>query len=150
MNITFPNNTKEIIDKIRLAIGRPIEFVTTESGTPCPASGCDLDPIANTSTNSFCLTCSGMYWIPEYGSYTISGHIAWGKDEILKWESGGQWFSGEAGAQIEYSDTNITILDKTNYVVVDGKKLEIKKKLFRGVKALNRILLDLSEFDKED
>ena len=147
MNITFPSNTSEIISAIRNAIGREVSFITTESGNPCPV--CDLDPVANTSTDSFCTTCSGMYWIPVYETYTISGHITWGNDEIQQWESAGKWISGKCRAQIEYTDTNITILDKTKYLVVDGKKLEIKEKLFRGVPELNRILLDLDEFSEE-
>ena len=147
MNITFPDNTKAVIDAIRKSIGREVEFITTESGNPCPV--CDLDPIANTSTDSFCTTCSGMYWIPIYETYTISGHITWGNDEIQQWESAGKWIDGSCRVQIEYSDSNMTVLDKTSYLVVDGKKLEINKKLFRGVQPLNRVLLDLKEFGEE-
>jgi len=147
MNITFPSNTKTVIDAIRGVLGRGVEFITTESGNPCPV--CDLDPIANTSTDSFCETCSGMYWIPVYETYTISGHITWGQADILDWQSAGQLFDGECRVQVEYTDTNITILDKTEYLVVDNKKMEVKKRIERGVPTLNRVLLDLIELDKE-
>ena len=149
MNITFPSNSKEIIDGIRAAIGRNVDFVTVSGYTNCPASGCSLDIVSQTSTNSFCLTCSGMYYIPVYETETILAHITWGNDEIMQWESAGKWIDGSCRVAIEYSDTNMTILDKTNYLVVDGKKLEINKKLFRGVQPLNRVLLDLKEFGEE-
>ena len=149
MNITFPSDTKKIIDAIRTAIGREVIFVTNETPSGCTASGCSLDPIANTSTNSFCTVCSGNYWIPVYIEYTISGHITWNPSDILNWQSAGQLFDGEVRVQIEYTDTNIHILDITDHVILDNRIMEIKKKFFRGVKPINRILIDLIEKERE-
>lgn len=146
--ITFPSNTKEIIDQMRGAIGRNVTFVVLASSTACPS--CGYDPITRTSTDSFCETCSGEYWIPIYSGYTVSGHITWGKADILNWQSGGQQFDGDCRVQIEYSTRNIEILDITDHVIVDNKILEIKKKILRGVRELNRILLDLIEREKNE
>ena len=57
--IVWPTNTKTIIDNIRGAIGRTVDFYTVASSNPC--SVCDLDPVTDESTDSFCTTCSGLY-----------------------------------------------------------------------------------------
>ncbi len=144
--ITWPNDTKDIIDDIRTAIGRIVTFYTqTVSG----CSVCSLDPISNESTDSFCPSCSGIYWIPILTTSGILAHITWGSSEQLKWVSGGQLFDGDCRIQIEYTPENITVVDTSAYVEVDGRKMDINKKILRGVQPLNRILLDLVERDKD-
>ena len=144
MEITFPEDTEETIDAIRDAIGRDINFVTaTVSG--CIASGCTLDPITDTSTNSFCTTCSGQYWIPTYTQNTINAHVTWGGADILGWAVGGQYFDGDCRVQIKHTDANLNLVNNAEYVEVDNKILTIKSKTFKGVQNLNRIILDLIE-----
>jgi hypothetical protein len=144
--ITFPNNTVEIIDEIRGAIGRDVLFYM-EDVSPC--SGCDLDPNTNTSTNSWCPLCSGAYWITTYSGVTVSGHITWGQADILNWYSAGQMFDGDCRIQIKLTDENAILVDECKWLEADGKKLEIKKKIFRGVQPLNRIILYCIELNKE-
>lgn len=144
MNIVWPDNTTEIIDKIRGAIGRDVTFYVVASSTPCPT--CSLDPITNESTDSFCPTCSGIYWIPVYSGYTVSGHITWGNMDTLQWITTGQYFDGNARVQIKYTPESLSIVEQTQdsgYVVVDNESMEIKSILLRGVKNINRILINL-------
>lgn len=142
MIITFPSNTEEIIDEIRGAIGRDVNFITT-TFTECTV--CELDPITDTSLDSFCIYCSGLYHIPVYSSYTTSGHIMWGNVDELNWVAGGQFFDGDARVQIKYTGTMLTVLDQLDHVEVDSKNFEVKSKIFRGVPSINRIILNLIE-----
>jgi hypothetical protein len=145
MTIYWPDSTKTIIDDIREAIGRPVIFHTkTVSG----CSVCTLDPISNESTDPFCSVCSGLYWIPTYSGQSIDAHITWGHADEMRWHTGGQLFDGDCRVQIEYTDTNVTIVNTTDYVEVDDKKMDIRKTIPRGVKEINRLLLDLVERDK--
>jgi len=147
--IVWPTNTKTIIDNIRGAIGRTVDFYVVASSIACPV--CDLDPITNTSTDSFCPVCSGVHWIPVWSSASISGHVTWGKLDIMKWESGGQYFNGDVRVQIEYTPENLTIVDdaeEDGYVIVDGKTMTIRSRILRGVQTINRILIDLIEKEK--
>lgn len=143
MTITFPSNTAAIIDEIRGVIGRDVIFYTLAGSTECPV--CNLDPTTGTSTDSFCETCSGVYYIPIYSGVSISGHITWTSSDILNWQTGGQLFDGDCRIQIKYTPENITVLDATKWVEVDGKSLEIKERSLRGVQQLNRIVLSLIE-----
>jgi hypothetical protein len=147
MAITFPD-TVTIIDDIRSAIGRDIIFVqATLSG--CTYSGCSLDPIANSSINSYCPACSGLYWIPIYSTVTISGHVTWAPSDYNNWQTGGQQIDGDCRVQIKYTPANVVVVESSKWVEVDGKKLQVRKKMLRGVKQLNRILIDLIEVEKE-
>lgn len=140
--ITFPENTEDVIDSIRDAIGRPIEWQTvTLSGCP----NCSLDPTTNESTNSFCTVCSGVYWIPTYTTTIISGHITWGYSEQLGWVTGGQLAEGECRVQIKYTVANLDVIENAEKIFVDGKEMQIDKKTLRGVQNINRILIDLNE-----
>lgn len=143
--ILWPSNTVEIIDDIRDAIGREVAFVVVASSTPCPA--CGINPITNTAINSFCTTCSGEGYIYEYERYLVSGHITWGNADVFNWYSAGQFFDGDVRVQIKYTPENVTIVDNSVWVEVDNKQMQVKKKIFRGVKNLNRILIDLIERD---
>ena len=92
MEILFPEDTEETIDAIRDAIGRDVLFVTaTYSG----CNTCSLDPTTNTSTDSFCPTCSGIYWIPTYTENAINAHVTWAGADIMGWVAGGQYFDGD-------------------------------------------------------
>lgn len=145
MVIVFPDDSKDVIDDIRDAIGRDVVFVTiTVSGCPI----CTLDPITDHSTDSFCAVCSGLYWIPTPTYNTIIAHITWGNVDELSWSSGGYQFDGDARVQIEYTISNLDIVDRSVYVHVDSKIMEIKNFILRGVQSINRILIDMIEKEK--
>lgn len=146
--ITFPSTvvTTDIIDQIRTAIGRTVTFYTVLS-TDCP--DCELDPITNTSSDSFCPTCSGVGYLITYSGTDIEAHITWGYSEQLGWVSGGTLDQGDCRVQIKYSVTNEEVVENANYAVVDGREMEINKRIIRGVPVVNRILVDLFERKKE-
>ena len=145
MAITFPSDTKDTIDEIRDAIGRTIifnQFVTTSG---CPTPGCSLDPVTQTSTNSFCPTCGGVYWINVYTGASVTAHVRWkSMDDAIRYP-GGDIFEGECRAQIEYSAANITIINNSDTVQVDEKLMGIERVIYKGVPELNRIVLILNE-----
>jgi hypothetical protein len=148
MNIVFPSNTTEIINDIRNAVGRLADFYYVYSSQPCPSGACHLDPITNTSTNSWCTICSGNYWIPLYIKFPILAHVTWGGSDMASWQTGGMIFDGDCTLQIAYSGGIEDLVDKTRYVVVDNKTMEIKKMALRGFQGLNRVIITLIE--KED
>ena len=147
MPITFPSNTRDTVNAIRDAIGRNVTFVVTME-SDCPT--CVLDPVTNTSTDSFCPTCSGYGYIRTQSGYTVNAHITWGGADILNWQTAGQLFDGDCRIQVEHIPATVTVLNlKPSYVLVDGKKMSIRKKILRGVPSINRILIDLIEQDDE-
>jgi len=141
MIITFPTNTKEIIDAIREAIGRDVTF-QTKVETECTYSGCNIDPITNTSINSFCPVCSGVGYTSTLDEDVMKAHIFWKPEGFLNWVTAGQYFTGDCAVQIEYTEDIYEMVSAADYVVVDGKRLRMKSRDPRGVPALNRILLD--------
>lgn len=141
MTITFPSNCREIINEIRGVIGRDVIFNTIVL-SECTASGCSLNPITQTSTNPFCPNCSGSYFLETYSGVSISGHCSWKPAEKLSWLPGGQQFDGDVRIQIEYNTDNLSVLEDTDHIIVDGRKVEIKQTTYRGFKDLNRILVD--------
>jgi len=142
MSITFPTNTEDIIDEIRVAIGRDVDFYQLVY-TEC--TECSLDPITDTSTNSFCTTCSGLYYINTVSGTTISGHVTWGNVDTLGWFPGGQVFDGDCRVQIKYTLDNLSTVKNSEYMVVDDIQLRIDDYALRGVKVLNRIVISASQ-----
>lgn len=142
MTIIFPSDTKEKIDAIRDAIGRTVVFYT-ETYSGC--YNCNINPVTNVSVNSFCPVCSGLYWIPTLSGYETIAHITWGKIGNLNWQTGGKLFDGDCLVQIEYTPDNLKAVNSCVFVVVDTIEMEIKSKEFRGVKEINRVLLNLVE-----
>ena len=146
MAITFPSNTKQIIDAIRTAIGRDIiAEVITVSG----CSVCSLDPVTNTSVDSFCPVCSGLYWIETISGATILAHVNQKPLDNLQWVTGGKYFEGDATVQVEYNAVNLDLIERSKYFIVDGKRFEKDKIELRGVPNVNRIILILKERDNE-
>jgi len=144
--IVFPSNTSEIIDAIRNAIGRGIDCeIPTVSG----CTTCSLDPVTNTSTNSFCPVCSGVYWITAWDVVTISGHVSWRSDGDLDWVTGGRLFDGDCTVQIKYSEDNLQYIEDAKYFRVDGKRMYKDKTVLRGFPTLNRIIVVMKEQDDE-
>lgn len=147
MVISFPAGTVQTVEEIISEIGREVEFVqVTYSG--CTYSGDSLDPVTNTSTNSFCPVCSGLYWIPTYSGISITAHITWRPSDVLQWESGGQFYTGDCLVKITYSADHLNAAENARYLVVDGKEMLVKNKTLLGVKQINRILLETVEKEK--
>jgi hypothetical protein len=140
--IAWPSASEiSLIDDIRDAIGREVTFYVVASSVPC--SICSLDPVTNESTNSFCPICSGTYFIPTYSGVSLNAHITWGGTDQLQWQTGGQLFDGDCRLQIKYTPSNVLVVENSKWVDVDGKRLAQSKVHLRGVKELNRILVDL-------
>lgn len=134
-----------IIDDIRNRIGRDVVFYTT---TISGCAVCSLDPVTNESTDSFCTTCSGVYWIRTFSGVAINAHVTWGSADELAWVTGGQFFDGDCRVQVKYTDTNATVIENTDYVDVDSRKMRIKSVIPRGVPEINRLLVNLVEEEK--
>jgi len=146
MVITFPTNTAEIIDQMRGAIGRDVTFnMVTYSG----CSACGYDPQANASINSYCPICSGLYYIPSYSGITVSGHITWKNADIVDWSSAGKYFEGDCRLQIKYTLNTLDMVKEASNVTVDDKLMRIDEYSLRGVKVLNRIVIQLSEEERD-
>ena len=147
MQITFPSGTRDTIENIINAIGRPVTFVTS---TVSGCYNCSLDPVTDTSTDSFCAVCSGVYWIHTWSGYDITAHITWKFADKDDWTTGGLTFLGDGIVKIMYSGPYMDIVDSTDYIVVDGKQANIEKVTLLGVPSINRIILDFKERNKED
>jgi hypothetical protein len=139
MPLSFPAGTRSQINEIRTAIGRNVTFYTVNK-TDCPA--CELDPISNQSLNSWCPTCSGIGYLTTVSGTSILAHITYAPGEMLKWSVAGQYFDGDCRVQIEYTDINVSVVDHSDYVMIDGSKYDVRKQIPRGVKELNRLLVD--------
>jgi hypothetical protein len=146
--IMWPSASEiQLIDDIRDAIGREVKFMVVGTTTECPI--CTIDPITNTSTDSFCPICSGVGYLYTYSGVSLSGHITWGGTDQLNWQTGGQLFDGDCRIQIKYTPANVWVVDNTKWIEVDDKGLQILHRTYRGVKELNRILIDCIERDKD-
>lgn len=141
--ITWPSDTRQVINAMRGAIGRDITMAVPE--TPSGCSACTLDPINNTSTDPFCETCSGSYWIIPYDDVTISGHVRWYPFDDPQPMTGGIVFEGDCVVTIEYTDTNLASAKAADYFLVDGKRMVLWKYILRGKQDINRIRLMLKE-----
>jgi len=146
MEIVFPDGTDIIIDSMRNAIGRDVIFNYIESTIPC--SACNLDPVTDTSDNSFCPVCSGEYWIDTISGYTAIAVVTWSPSDRPSWETGGTMAQGDCLIQVKLTDELEAVLLKTETVTVDNRIMEIKKQMRRGVQTLNRVLLSLIEKER--
>jgi len=148
MNISWPGDeTRDITNKIRDAVGRDVSFYIVASSYECPV--CGINPMTGTAIDPLCLTCSGDGIIQELAEENINAHVTWKYLDNLNWYPGGQVFEGDCRVQIEYTQSNLDIIDITKFIVVDGKQMTINKPIYRG-SPINRILLDLIERDKDN
>lgn len=147
MDILFPSNTREIIENIIDAIGRDVEFV---SSTLSGCYNCSLDVVTNTSTDSFCPVCSGEYWIPTYSSEFIRAHVTWKFADKENWQTGGYIWNGDGIVKIMYSGPYMDTVNNSDFMVVDGKVVDIEKVVLLGVPTVNRIILDFKERLKDN
>lgn len=146
MTIFWPSASglKTTVDAIRAVIGRNIYIITPSSGIPC--SGCSLNPITNMSTNPFCPTCSGYYWINTETSNIVQAHVTDGTFIDKPWRvAGGNIDKGDVTIQIEYTSTNVTLINTAKYFTVDSKKYFRDRVSYRGVPDINRIVVTLKE-----
>lgn len=147
-NIPIPNHITNIIDDIRGSIGRLVGFTVLDSTTPCPV--CTLDPVTDTSTDSFCPVCSGVYYIKVVSEVTVSGHVTWKDADRVAYYSAGTVMEGDARVQIKYSTKNLDIIDRTEFVTLDSRKMQIQTVTPLGVPELNRIAISLIEEEKNE
>ena len=138
----FPN-TVAIKDAIRASIERSILINVAVEGTPCPI--CDLDPITNTSTDSFCDTCSGVYWLNTTSGYTVSGHIRWKLSDQPLYTAGGVIEEGDCIVTIKHTEPNLTAVVNSKSIIIDGKDLYRIGYVLKGVQELDRIRIILKE-----
>lgn len=141
----WPSDVREKIEEIIGMIGRDVEFFYVYSSYGCPV--CDLDPTTDTSVDSYCPVCSGVYWIAVYSGVTMSGHVTWKFDYQNEFETGGKYLIGDARVKVMHTDEREQLIRETKYLIVDGKTMNIEKTTLLGT-PINRIVLDLKE--KED
>jgi len=141
--ISWPSNTAEIINKIRETIGRLITIYVNVSGTACPV--CTLDPVTNLSTDPFCLTCEGNYWLAVTSAWTCSAHIRWRRTDQPIWSPGGIVDEGDCKVTIALSGSALYNVQNSNYFIVDDIDLYMKNYYQKGVQPLNRITVILME-----
>ena len=142
----FPNNTRQQIEEMIEQDGRPVTFYIVESTTECPM--CSLDPISNTSTDSFCPTCSGEYWIPVYSGWTITAHVTWGKADNRAWETGGMLDNGDCSVKFMYSGAYQNFVEISEYAIIDSRIMDVQRVIPRGVPEINRLIVELKEREK--
>lgn len=145
MSISWPDNTTDIIDDIRDAIGRDVTIYAAISGIPCPASGCSLDPVTNLAVDQFCITCSGEYWINTTSGITVTAHVRMKNVDVPVWTVGGFIVDGDAQIQVKHTVAMVSTIESAEYYEVDGKEFIQKDLSFRGVPTVNRIVVTLVE-----
>lgn len=141
--ITFPENTRDTINAIRGVIGRDVTFYTIASTSGC--SGCSLDPVNNASTDPFCFTCSGNYWIITYDETTVTGHVRWFPFEEPTFTTAGLVHDGDCVVTIEHTTGLMNLVENTKFTDVDGIRMLIHRYVLRGKPEINRIRLLLKE-----
>jgi hypothetical protein len=150
MKLTWPSvqTRHDFLEATISAIGRPVTFIVTTSSTVCPT--CSFNPVTKLSTNPFCVTCSGNYYLPLYSGISVSGHVTWKQSEGLTWYTGGQQFTGDCRVRINYTVENLTILENTKEVIVDHRTMQVDHVNLLGAPEVNRIVISLMEKEKEN
>jgi len=146
--IAWPSNTATIINTIRHTIGREITIFVDVVGDPCPV--CTLDPVTNLSTDPFCVTCEGNYWINTISAWTCSAHVRWLSADRPLWVTGGVVEEGDckvtiSGGSNVSSGTPLYNVQHASYFSVDGKEMYMKDFKLKGVQSVNRIQITLLE-----
>ncbi len=145
VTITWPTDTTDVIDAIRDAIGRNITINVTVSGTACTEPGCDLNPVTNLSTDQYCDTCHGNYWLNTTSGWAVNAHVTWKPSDTPVWVTGGNIVEGDCLVQIKYSASILDLVNEATNFVVDGKELLKDAVILRGTPDINRILITLEE-----
>jgi hypothetical protein len=145
MDITWPTNTADVVDAIRDAIGRDVAIQYLASGIACTTSGCYYDPTTNLSTNPFCPTCSGEYWLNTFVEYTVNAHVTTKGANTPVWTVGGIVVDGDAVVQIKNTASNLSAVETSEHFIVDSRTYVMKEFSLRGVPTPNRIVVVLKE-----
>lgn len=143
----FPSNTRDIIEQIIDMDGRQVTFqVFTYSG----CQDCNLDPISGNSTDSYCPTCSGEYWIGTVSGWDVTAHVTWGKSEEKSWETGGMLDNGDCTVKFMHTPEAEEIVHAAKYVIVDDRTMVAIPGgiILRGVPEVNRIIVKLREKER--
>jgi hypothetical protein len=140
---SFPPDTYIVKDSIRESIQRAITVNVKVAGTPCPT--CDLDPITNTSLDSFCETCSGVYWLNTTSGWLVSGHVRWMGADQPYYTPGGVIDTGDCLVTIKYTVSGLAHVQNSDSFIVDGRDMYLKKYILRGVPTVDRIRIILKE-----
>jgi len=150
MTITFPQ-TKATKDAIRDAIGQVVTFVLEGVATPCPVcSGLDqYDPVNESSLNSFCTTCSGLYWIVADVSSGIVAHVRWRTADQPNMDVGGETMEGDVSITISIDDLSNANIVKIKHIVADSRKVQVYRTIYRGVPTRDRVRFICKEWGKE-
>jgi hypothetical protein len=140
----FSFDSTEITNKIREGVGRLVTFYK-EYKTDCPT--CELDPVHQTSLDSYCVTCSGRGFLISYSGVSMKAVITNKPMDTQQRYTGGYTFDGDCLIQVEYSPTNLEVVDGATFIEVDATNYTVKNKILRGVPELNRILVNLKQKD---
>lgn len=145
MVITFPSDYSDKIDEIRDLLGRSVQINIPVSGIACAEPGCDLDPVTGLSTDQFCETCDGDYWINTTSGYSLTARVLYKTVGIPVWNPHGMLFDGDLQLRIKYSDDHLNYVETGESFVVDEKTYILKGYELRGVPDPNRIVISLIE-----
>lgn len=149
MIITWPSEQSrlEYLQALEETVWRPVtfEYITSISG----CSVCSLDPVTETSTDSFCPTCSGEYWIETISGVDINAHVTWKYADGISWFAGGQQLIGDCLIKIIYNSNNYDVVVGSKGVIVDDRDMQINKVNLLGAPTINRITMTLKERDRE-
>ena len=137
MTFFFPENTFDSINAMRGVVGRNVTITVHESNTVCTVSGCTLDPVTNEATDVMCSGCEGLYWIPVYSDYTISGHVRWNFADQDMWEAGGIIPEGDCRVTIKYNVENQRRVFQSHSWSVDDETLYMTKFKLKGIRGPN-------------
>lgn len=136
-----------VLDGILDAVGRDFTLNVKTTGIACPlcVAGGYLDPVTNTSTNSFCPSCYGSYYLNTTSGIVLNGHVRWKSAEIPRWYPGGIVPDGDCMITVTYSDDTRTNIERALNFEVDNKILSLKSYILKGAKTPNRIIILLKE-----
>ena len=138
MTITWPTDTTQVIDEIRVAIGRPVVFHIVVTGETNPNAS---DPVTGLAINSF----SGSKWVPSTLDVTVTGHVRWRGAEQKQYLPGGYLIDGDCSVTVAYADVSSLDLSRIKTMVVDGKTLVVRRLAYKGVQNINRVNFTLEE-----
>lgn len=148
MEITFPSNTKEIIDAIRGVIGRTITIYNSYSLGVCPV--CSKDSLLDESLDPFCAACGGTGVLSVVSGTTVSAHVLWGKANSEYKSPAGKIFIGDCKVTVAFSEAILAKIEDSSKFEVDDRNLYLLDYDLRGVPDPNRIACYLEQDPREE